>query len=71
MFLKNSSGSFVRGAVPVFANLVLKRILERKLIEAASVCRFANKSHLWAVLGRFTIYLQLFHAILIYFKMGI
>jgi len=49
--LKNSDGSIIRGALPVFANLVLKRIGQRKLREAASICRFSNERHLWAVLG--------------------
>ena len=49
--LKNSEGSIIRGSLPVFGNLLLKRIKERKLQEAASICRFSNEKHLWAVLG--------------------
>ena len=49
--MKNSDGTVIRGALPVFANLLLKRIKERKLHEAASICRFSNERHLWAVLG--------------------
>ena len=37
----------------MFASLLLKRIKERKLREAASVCRFSANKTLWAVLAGF------------------
>ena len=55
MRLKNSDGAVIRGALPVLTALLLKRIKERKLSEAAAICRFVNERHMWALLAGFAL----------------
>ena len=51
MSFKNSEGSTVRTTIPVYAQLLLERIKQKKLQEAVSICRLTNQKYLWAVLG--------------------
>ena len=51
MSFKNSEGSTVRTTIPVYAQLLLERIKQKKLHEAVSICRLTNQKYLWAVLG--------------------
>ena len=55
MRLKNSDGAVIRGALPVLTGLLLKRMKERKLSEAAAICRFADERHMWALLAGFAL----------------
>ena len=48
---KNSEGSTVRTTIPIYAQLLLERIKQKKLQEAVSICRLTNQKYLWAVLG--------------------
>ena len=57
---KNSDGSIIRTIIPVYAQLLLERLKQKKLQEAMNVCRMTNESYLWAVLGGYW-FVNLYH----------